>query len=110
MWLVSNMDNHKLDPEVSKEDFKKFANSTGLLICIEDIKKFKKLSQILAWQYDDNMTYRNKEVSFNNIWAVQLWLHNFCFIYREATNQKESVWLPVTLSMWMSVTVTGLLG
>ena len=62
MWLVSNMENHKLDPEVSKEEFKKFANSTGLLICIEDIKNFKKLSQILAWQYDDNMTYRNKEV------------------------------------------------
>lgn len=63
MWLVSCMSNHKLDPEVSKEEFKKFANSTGLLICIEDIKNFKKLQQILAWQYDDNMTYRNKEVS-----------------------------------------------
>lgn len=62
MWLVSSMDNHKLDSEVSEEKFMKFANSTGLLICIEDIKNFKKLQQILAWQYNDNMTYRKKEV------------------------------------------------
>ena len=63
MWLVSFMANHKLDPEVSKEEFKKFANAIGLLICVEDIKNLKRLSQFLAWLYDEAMTYRNKEVS-----------------------------------------------
>ena len=59
MWLCGNLENHKLGPEVSMVEFKKFAYSTGLLISVDDINK---LSQILAWQYDDNMTYRNKEV------------------------------------------------
>ena len=70
MWLVSNMSNHKLDPDLSKEEFKKFANATGLLICIEDIKNYRKLKEILAWNYDENMTYRNKEVNKINSYLV----------------------------------------
>ena len=82
MWLVSNMENHKLDPEVSKEEFKKFANSTGLLICIEDIKNFNKLSQILAWQYDSNMTYRNKEVSLYSTCSLYPWDFGLLLIFQ----------------------------
>ena len=69
MWLVSSMSNHKLDPELSKEEFKKFANSTSLLICIEDIKNYRKLKEILAWNYDENMTYRNNSDICEAMWS-----------------------------------------
>ena len=62
LFLTSDIESHRFDPELSKEEIKKFGNMTGLLMCLEDIKNPKKLSQIVAWLYDDSLSYRTKEV------------------------------------------------